>query len=152
MQSNGTGVNIYVVSGGVHKWHQDFTTEDGQSRVVPAHSVHHASPADIDIRGEGTAAAGAAAGLLSGVAKGATVHSVKVFRDETPDFTAPTQDVLDGLSWIHVRQLLPMLSCSCTFSPTAPTYLQLGRVHSARHDHEVTSCRRIISSLQWCCG
>ena len=111
MQSNGSGVNIYVVSGGVHRWHQDLATEDGQARVVPAYSVHDASPADIDIRGEGTAAAAAAAGLLSGVAKGATIHSVKVFRDETADFTAPKQDVLDGLNWIKVEQTLLWL-CS----------------------------------------
>ena len=104
MQSNGSGVNIYVVSGGVHKWHQDLAAKDGQPRVVPAYSVHHASPADIDIRGEGTAAAAAAAGLLSGVAKGATIHSVKVFRDETADFTAPKEDVLNGLNWIRVRR------------------------------------------------
>jgi hypothetical protein len=83
--------------------HRDFLAASGQtSRVVPAFSVDAASPADIDIRGEGTVAAAAAAGLLHGVAKAARLHSVKVFRDDTIDFVAPKEDILRGLSWILV--------------------------------------------------
>lgn len=98
-------MNIYIVSGGINTLHEDFKGPDGKSRVIPAFSVHHSSPAGIDIRGEGTAAAAAAAGMLSGVAKGATIHSVKVFKDDAAEFSAPKDDVLQGLSWIMVRAI-----------------------------------------------
>lgn len=70
--------------------------------MKPSYTVDPGSPADVDIRGEGTIAAAAAAGSLYGVAKRATLHSVKVFRDDVLDYTAPRQDVLDGLSWVVV--------------------------------------------------
>lgn len=107
LQNYADNVNIYIVSAGINSVHADFRGINGEqaSRVKAAYTVDPASPADIDIRGEGTIAAAAAAGAVYGVAKGATLHSVKVFRDDVADYTAPTQDVLDGLSWILVRHL-----------------------------------------------
>lgn len=105
LQNYAENANIYVVSAGINAAHIDFRgmNDDKTTRVVPAYTVDPASPADVDIRGEGTIAAAAAAGAVYGVAKGATLHSVKVFRDDVVDYTAPRQDVLDGLSWVVVR-------------------------------------------------
>jgi hypothetical protein len=92
------------VSAGVNGLHQDFLTADGsQSRVVAAFSLDPRSPADIDVRGEGTLAAGVAAGRLHGVAKQARIHSVKVFRDDMVSYSTRETDVVRGLQWIVVR-------------------------------------------------
>lgn len=101
-------MNIYIVSAGVNGAHVDFRgVSNDTSRVKAAYTVDPGSPADIDIRGEGTIAAASAAGAIHGVAKSATIHSVKVFRDDVLDYTAPRQDVLDGLAWIMVWHQYP---------------------------------------------
>jgi subtilisin family serine protease len=103
MQDMANDVNVYIISSGVNAYHEDFLTADGtKSRVVAAYTVDPASPASIDIRGEGTLAAGLVAGRSQGVAKGATVHSVKVFRDDTA-YAVPKQDVIDALAWVKAR-------------------------------------------------
>eukprot|EP00892_Ulva_mutabilis_P007156 jgi/Ulvmu1/4812/UM020_0097.1 len=117
-QNYAENVNIYIVSAGINGAHIDFRAESGDqlSRVKAAYTVDPASPADLDIRGEGTIAAGTAAGAVHGVAKGATLHSVKVFRDDVLDYTAPRQDVLDGLSWIVEHHEKPAVVLWLTFS------------------------------------
>lgn len=140
-QNKADNVNIYVVSAGVNGAHIDFRAmdRDQASRVVPAYTVDPASPADVDIRGEGTIAAAAAAGAVHGVAKGATLHSVKVFRDDVVHYTAPRQDVLDGLSWVVVRQQTDRFM--------ALLDLALESMH-----HWQGWCRIIMQSQQWCSG
>ena len=66
-QTQGEGANIYVVSAGVNAGHSEFLAPGGAgSRVVAAYSVdQRLSFADVDLRGEGTAAAGLAAGALT---------------------------------------------------------------------------------------
>jgi subtilisin family serine protease len=103
VQDQGKEGNLYVVAAGVNGLHQDFLTADGTgSRVISAYSVDAGSPANVDVRGEGTLAAGVAAGRMHGVAKQAWIHSVKVFRDDVLSYSTPEVDVIRGLQWIVV--------------------------------------------------
>lgn len=114
MQGTGEGVNVYVISAGVNGAHAEFAPAMGSfgaqnpsrrgSRVVAAYSTPGAGAADVDVRGEGTAAAALVAGLRYGVARGATVHSVKVFADSESEYAAPEAQVLAGVRWVVVRQ------------------------------------------------
>ena len=46
------------------------------------------------------------------MAKGATIHSVKVFRDDVSAYAAPEADVLTGVQWVVVRpQFCLLLIC-----------------------------------------
>ena len=104
VQGEGEGVNIYVVAAGVNALHADLRTANGSaSRVTAAYTLDAASPADVDLRGEGTLAAGVAAGLVHGAAKRARLHSVKVFRDGAADAATDEAAVLRGLQWVLVR-------------------------------------------------
>jgi subtilisin family serine protease len=70
--SDGTGVNIYIVDSGVWVAHPDFT-----GRAHGAWTYNTAYPADTDCSGHGTAVASVAAGAEYGVARGATIWSVR---------------------------------------------------------------------------
>ena len=143
MQSLGEGANIYIISAGVNAGHADFASASGTagSRVVAAHTVDAGSPADVDVRGEGTLAAGLAAGAAYGVAKAATVHSVKVFRDDSVEYSTPEAAVVEGLNFVAVRP-----SCRAT-----PSFLRACACTAARLQHDVTGgCIRCGASTRRC--
>jgi hypothetical protein len=104
MQSRAERAHVYVVSAGINSKHSEFLDDMGNSsRVVAAYTLDDRFPADIDVRGEGTIAAGLVAGRTYGVAKAATVHSVKVFRDDSVQYSTPEEEVVKALHWILVR-------------------------------------------------
>jgi subtilisin family serine protease len=101
--ARGAGAHVYVLAAGVNAAHDEFLDEGGAgSRVCAAYTFDGAQAAGIDARGEGTLAAGLAAGRVSGVAKAAAVHSVKVVADGGP-YEASEAAVLAGARWIAVR-------------------------------------------------
>lgn len=90
-EADGTGVRIYIVDSGVRGTHDEFT-----GRIEAGHSTVGADP-HVDTQGHGTAVASAAAGTLSGVAKGATIVPVQVDSDGDP---WSRSEVAEGFDWV----------------------------------------------------
>ena len=112
----GKGVHLYVVDSGVDGTHPEFRVGVSGgggmfSRVVDAFTVPSVigrlaasgvtgatgGRADEDCADHGTHVAGLAAGLNTGVAKEATVHSVRVMGC---DKTTTTVDLVQAMDWI----------------------------------------------------
>jgi len=102
----GRGVHVYVADTGIRTTHDDFAGADGVSRAIPTLEVLGAGvvecdPADVncarDRDGHGTHCAGTIAGTRHGVAKGVTVHAVKVLGD---DGSGSFSWFVEALDWV----------------------------------------------------
>ncbi|RKP27247.1 peptidase S8/S53 domain-containing protein, partial [Syncephalis pseudoplumigaleata] len=92
-KSAGEGVNVYVIDTGININHEDIK---GRAKWGAVFGPGRNDPPTDDM-GHGTFVAGIIAGKHFGVAKKATVISVKVYRkrgDQTTD------DVISGLKWV----------------------------------------------------
>lgn len=90
---NGSGVHIYVLDTGIRGDHVEFAGRLGTGENEA--SWDWTSPYS-DSQGHGTAVASAAAGANTGVARGATLHSVKI----TGSGDAWASDIVDGIDWV----------------------------------------------------
>ncbi|WP_340560691.1 S8 family peptidase [Streptomyces sp. GSL17-111] len=91
---SGAGVDVYVVDTGVRTGHQEFRG----GRAHGAYDAVRQRPGGAgDCNGHGTASAATAAGLWSGVAKGATVRSVRAFGC---DGTGTLEHIMSAVDWI----------------------------------------------------
>ncbi|MEO5679804.1 MAG: S8 family peptidase [Acidimicrobiales bacterium] len=90
--TGGSGVRAYVIDSGTRRDQPDFL-----NRVAPGYNVFDRSTDAFDCNGHGTHVAGILAGSTYGVAKGATVVPVKIFRctDSTP-----LSAILAGVDWV----------------------------------------------------
>ena len=97
----GAGVHIYIVDSGVRGGHQEFTGRIGNGSCHVSWSLNCSET--IDAIGHGTGVASAAAGSTYGVAKQATIHSVRI---DGGSNGAPCDDIVDGLNWVgsHVQR------------------------------------------------
>ncbi|POS74329.1 alkaline proteinase [Diaporthe helianthi] len=86
--SAGTGTYAYIIDTGINAAHEDFG-----GRASLGYSAVTGSTADTV--GHGTHVAGTIGGTTYGIAKSATIISVKVFQGDE----GTTADVLDGYSW-----------------------------------------------------
>lgn len=86
-KAKGTGVHIYVADTGIRCSHQDFGGRCSAAidltvgRGVTECRSSRSSRCARDVQGHGTHCAGSAAGTSYGVAPGASLHAVKVLRD-----------------------------------------------------------------------
>ncbi len=95
-QATGAGVHVYVIDSGIHSNHNEFTgrvgtgynATDGTSNIQDCHDWSH-----------GTHVAGIIAGSTYGVAKGATIHLVKIW--DCVDFDVA--DVITAYDWIYAN-------------------------------------------------
>ncbi|MCP9987639.1 S8 family peptidase [Streptomyces sudanensis] len=92
--STGAGVDAYIVDTGVRVGHQEFM--GGRAQGV-YDAIRQAPGGASDCNGHGTASAATAAGLWSGVAKGATVKSVRAFGC---DGTGTLEHIMSAVDWI----------------------------------------------------
>ncbi len=104
----GAGVRVYILDTGVRLSHSDF---DG--RAVTGLDVVTPGGNAGDCHGHGTHVAGTAGGGVYGVAKSATIVSVRVF-DCTG--SGPWTNVITGIDWVIQQKLA---------SPTVPMVINL---------------------------
>lgn len=98
----GQGTHVYIVDSGVRGGHTQFTGRVGGGAAFIKWSWNP-SPT-VDQIGHGTAVASVAAGSTYGVAKQATVHSVRI-DDGTEG--AYCDDIVAGLNWIKANAQRP---------------------------------------------
>lgn len=94
----GNGVVVYVVDTGIRSTHVDFTGRvDGSNAFSTVNDGRGAE----DCHGHGTMVAGIIGGAVFGVAKGATLRSVRVLDCQG---VGTVSDVVAGLDWVTARQ------------------------------------------------
>lgn len=116
----GAGAHVYVIDTGINPNHTDFTGRIGTGRNFSANSngslfcslLNVGCPAPeptnvTDCNGHGTHVAGTAAGTRFGVAKGATVHAVRVFSCAG---TTATSTIISGVDWVTANRVLPAVA------------------------------------------
>lgn len=93
----GSGVHVYVVDTGVKNTHNEFDGRLGAG-FDPVDGDNDAD----DCNGHGTHCAGTVLGKTYGVAKGATIHGVRVLYCEGYGYTS---DICAGLNWVKEHAL-----------------------------------------------
>ncbi len=104
----GQGVTVYVIDTGINYSHPDFG-----GRAIPGYG----NEGGIDCLGHGTHVAGTIGGTQAGVAKDATLVSVKVFGCEP--YGVLFSDILRGIDWVSLQIASPM-------DPTVVVNMSLG--------------------------
>jgi aqualysin 1 len=98
--ATGSGVNIYIVDGGVRYSHTEFGGR--------AHFAFDALGGNgSDCSGHGTGVAGVAGGSVHGVAKSATIWSVRVFPCSG---SSALSTILAGVDWITAHHRSPAVA------------------------------------------
>lgn len=98
----GAGVNTYVIDTGVRFTHNEFTGRTGASFDAIGDGQN-----GNDCNGHGTHVAGTVAGTTYGVAKGATVHRVRVLNCQGSGTNA---GVIAGVDWVTANRVLPAVA------------------------------------------
>ncbi|MEO8881417.1 MAG: S8 family serine peptidase [Gemmatimonadaceae bacterium] len=108
--ATGAGVNIYVVDGGVRYTHAEFG-----GRAKFAYDALGGNGSDCN--GHGTGVAGIAAGSVHGVAKSATVWSVRVF---PCNGMTTLSTILAGVDWVTANHKSPAVANLSLGAAAAP--------------------------------
>jgi len=103
-ERDGTGVNIYVLDSGIRKSHQEF---DWGARALHGYSAIPDAVGSEDCNGHGTHVAAAAAGSTYGVAKGATLYSVRI---ADCNGNASVSAAISGIDWVVANRILPAVA------------------------------------------
>ncbi len=88
---DGSNTHIYIVDTGIRGDHAEFA-----GRIGNGVNTADSTSANSDTFGHGTGVAAVAAGKTKGIARGATLHSVKI----TSGGTAWSDDMLEGIDWV----------------------------------------------------
>lgn len=112
----GAGVHAYVVDTGVYAAHPEFAAASGGSRVIPGVDFYDNDADPDDCHGHGTHVAGTIGAATWGVAKEATLHSVKVC--DCFGF-CPISAIIAGVDWItnnHIKPAVANISLRTSYS------------------------------------
>lgn len=115
----GDGEHIYFVDSGIYEHHDEFDGRlgNGVSRI----SWSWGADPYNDPYGHGTAVASVGAGETYGIAKEATIHSVRV----ADDSTSYCSDVADGLEWIADNAVSPSVASLSVKTDCGMAYLKM---------------------------
>jgi subtilisin family serine protease len=100
--TNGTGVHVYIIDTGIRTTHQDFG-----GRAVWDFNAVKGKDSDTDCNGHGTHVAGTVGGTTYGVAKGVSLHAVKVL-DCAGNGT--WSGVIAGIDWVTAHAVKPAVA------------------------------------------
>jgi subtilisin family serine protease len=116
----GSGVHAYIVDTGINASHSEFT-----GRVGNGYDFVQNDSTPQDGNGHGTHVAGTIGGTTYGVAKGVTLHAVRVLDNSGSGTTA---GVVNGINWVTANAIKP-----------AVANMSLGGGYSASLNSAVTS-------------
>nr|WP_246356684.1 S8 family serine peptidase [Pyxidicoccus fallax] len=112
--ATGKGVHVYVIDSGIRVTHQEL-----QGRATGDFNIPIGGTAGTDCYGHGTLVAGIVGGSSSGVAKGVTLHSVRVLNCLGMGLTS---DVIAGVDWVTANRIRPAVA-TMSFNTTASSAL-----------------------------
>jgi serine protease len=98
----GAGVHAYMIDTGILGTHVDFT-----GRMGAGYTAFNDGRGTTDCYGHGTHTAGTAGGTTYGVAKGVTLHPVKVFNCQA---SGTTSGIIGGINWVTSNRILPAVA------------------------------------------
>ncbi len=98
----GAGVHAYIVDTGIRSTHTQFTGRVGNGR-----DLVQGDNTPQDCNGHGTHVAGTVGGTTHGVAKGVTLHGVRVLNCAGSGTTA---GVIAGVDWVRVNHIKPAVA------------------------------------------
>jgi len=111
--NGGKGVHVYVLDTGIRTTHDEFKAPNGTSRAVPTLEVlgngvieckNLDTSCAADKQGHGTHCAGTIGGANYGVAKGASLHAVKVLSDSG---SGQWSWFIEALDWVATHGQRP---------------------------------------------
>ena len=100
--NTGSGVHAYVIDTGIRASHNEF----GSRASVAADYVGDGQNG-VDCHGHGTHVAGTVGGATYGVAKGVTIHAVRVL---DCDGNGSTSGVISGVDWVTANRSNPAVA------------------------------------------
>ncbi len=100
--ATGKGVHVYVIDSGLRTTHQDF-----QGRATADYNIVADNYGGADCNGHGTMMGGIVGGGTYGVAKGVTLHSVRVLNCNGGGLTS---DVIAGVDWVTANRIRPAVA------------------------------------------
>ncbi len=97
------GVHAYIIDTGLLTGHTEFTGRVGNGFRAIADDGRGTS----DCNGHGTHVAGTTGGTTYGIAKGVTIHPVRVFGCGN---TGSNSDIISGIDWVAQNRVLPAVA------------------------------------------
>ena len=95
-------VHVYVIDTGIRATHVEFA-----GRVAAGHTTITDGNGTTDCNGHGTHVAGTIGGTTYGVAKGVTLHAVRVLNCSG---SGSTSGVIAGVDWVTENRILPAVA------------------------------------------
>jgi len=99
---DGTGVHVYVIDTGINSGHSDYA-----GRVEAGRDFIDNDNDPEDCNGHGTHCAGTVLGTTYGVAKGATLHGVRVL---SCSGSGTSSGVIAGVNWVAANHISPAVA------------------------------------------
>ncbi len=99
---SGAGVNAYIIDTGIRFTHNEFTGRTGQTFDAIGDGQN-----GNDCNGHGTHVAGTVGGTTYGVAKGVTLHRVRVLNCSG---SGSNSGVIAGIDWVTANRVLPAVA------------------------------------------
>ncbi|WP_163989954.1 S8 family serine peptidase [Pyxidicoccus caerfyrddinensis] len=100
--ATGKGVHVYVIDSGLRLTHQEL-----QGRATGDFNIPTDGTAGTDCYGHGTMVAGIVGGSTYGVAKGVSLHSVRVLNCNGGGYAS---DVIAGVDWVTANRIRPAVA------------------------------------------
>ena len=100
--STGSGVNVYVIDTGIRATHTEFG-----GRVVLSYDAINDGQDGNDCNGHGTHVAGTIGSAGFGVAKNATIHSIRVMNCSA---VGSISNLLSGIDWVTRNHAIPAVA------------------------------------------